>query len=450
MKRARGIVVILFLARAASAQDLDPIKAQLAAQQAEIEKLRHDLEVEREARNAEKPVVSGRRWGLTLFGFIQADGIFYNQSSQDEVNGSTGQPLNEDRFLIRRAHVRTELSDGIWAGALELEANTVTDPILRIFDASFTARWPSREPGAPPYIAGTLGLQRVQFGYENVEKDYTRLFMERSTMIRALFPGENDLGLGVSGGWHFLRYAFAAMNGDPIGEKLFPNRDPNESKDFLGRLGIEAQAAPRIGLRAGFSGLVGTGFHKGTPATKDTLVWRDANEDGIVQLSELQIIPGQPATPSENFDRFAVGGDAGITIGLLRLGELSVYGELVWASNLDRSIEPADPVAAGRDHLREFGWYVALTQELGRHVLVGVRYDRYNPDADAQMQQANNYVPIDQTFSTLAFVAALRLGGSHRLTLEYDHNTNALGTAKNGTPTTLGRDVITLRGQVLF
>src|SRR5262249_55502837 len=275
------------------------------------------------------------------------------------------------------------------------------------------------------YASGTIGMYRVPFGFENVQRDYDRFFMERSAVIRAMFPGENDLGVGVAGGWRFLRYAFSIMNGDPIGEKLFPYRDPNDSKDFLGRAGIDTPLSSRASLRAGFSGLLGTGFHKGTPATKDMLVWRDANEDGIVQLSELQIIPGQPATASANFDRFALGGDAGVTVLVPRLGELVVYGELVWASNLDRSIAPADPVTAGHD-LRETGWYVGFTQELGRHGLVGVRYDRYNPDADARDQEGLNLVPADQTFTTLACAAALRWG-PHRFTLEYDHNTNALG-----------------------
>ena len=443
-RRFRNIVFagVFFAAHVAAAQDLDQIKAQLAAQQAEIARLRADLEAAEKARAEEKPTVAARRWGLAISGFVQADGVFYNQASQDEVNGSTGAPLNEDRFVIRRAHLKTELDGGVLGGALELEASTVADPAMRVFDASFWAR--SR------YVTGIVGLYRVPFGFENPQKDYDRLFLERSSVIRAMFPGENDLGIGVAGGWRFLRYAFSAMNGDPIGEKLFPYRDPNESKDFLGRAGIETPLSSRASLRAGFSGLLGTGFHKGTPATKDTLVWRDANEDGIVQLSELQVIPGQPATPSENFDRFAVGGDAGVTISLPRLGELVVYGELVWASNLDRGIEPADPVAAGRDHLREFGWYVGFTQEVGRHAMIGVRYDRYNPDADAQEQQALNLVPVDRTYTTLAIAAAARFGAAHRITLEYDHNTNALGRTMSGLPTTLGRDAVTLRCQVVF
>ena len=441
--RSLGLVLlILGAARTAAAQDLDQIKAQLVAQQAELARLRADLDAERKARAEEKPAIAGRRWGLVISGFVQADGVFYNQASQDEINGSTGAPLNEDRFEIRRAHLKTELTDGVLGGALEIEGTSANDPAVRIFEAAFTAR--SR------YVSGTIGMYRIPFGFENVQRDYERFFLERSAVIRAMFPGENDLGVGVAGGWRFLRYAFSIMNGDPIGEKLFPYRDPNESKDFLGRAGIDTPLGSRASLRAGFSGLLGTGFHKGTPATKDMLVWRDANEDGIVQLSELQIIPGQPATASENFDRFAVGGDAGVSVVLPRLGELNVYGELVWASNLDRGIEPADPIAAGRDHLREFGWYVGFTQELGRLGMVGVRYDRYNPDADAAEQVALNLIPVDRTYTTLAIAAGLRFGAAHRITLEYDRNTNALGRTMAGLPTTLGSDVLTLRCQVLF
>ena len=58
------------------------------------------------------------------------------------------------------------------------------------------------------------------------------------------------------------------------------------------------------------------------------------------------------------------------------------YAELTYAANLDRFTLVADPVVLNRD-LRELGWYVAATQELSPWAAVGVRYDRYDPDRDA-------------------------------------------------------------------
>lgn len=446
--------------------NLERLNQRLDRQEAEIADLRHELEAARAASaNAAAqgrdfrldagagagpgfiPFVTARGFGLLLSGFVQADDVLYNQSSQDQINQSTGAPLNETRFLIRRAHLRADLSYGIVGGAFEVEASTVRDASVRIFDADVSVRWPSADPEAPPYVMGTLGLYRVPFGFENPQRDYDRLFLERSAMIRAFFPGENDLGLGISGGWRGLRYALSMMNGHPIAEGLFPYRDPTAAKDFLGRVGVDTFVTHAINFRGGVSALTGTGFHPGTFATKDTLVWRDGNEDGLVQLPELQVIPGQTAQPSQSFMHFALGGDLGVTAQWSSLGQTVLYGELVWANNLDRAIVPADQVGAAHN-LRELGWYVGATQELTPHAQLGVRYDVYNPDADAQTRIALNVVPKDLTFTTLAVAAAWRYGSLLRVVLEYDHNTNALGLTTGGLPTTLAADVLTLRGQV--
>jgi hypothetical protein len=111
-------------------------------------------------------------------------------------------------------------------------------------------------------------------------------------------------------------------------------------------------------------------------------------------------------------------------------------------------VMPADPVGAGRD-LRELGFHVGVTQELTRYAMIGARYDRYDPDADASEQRALQRVPRDSAFSTVAVTGALRYPPG-RLIFEYDHNTNALGRTAAGVPTTLADDAFTLRGEVTF
>jgi hypothetical protein len=239
------------------------------------------------------------------------------------------------------------------------------------------------------------------------------------------------------------------MNGNPIGDASFPARDPNAAKDFVGRLGIEATIAAKVHVSAGVSSLKGTGFHPGTPATKDVLVWRDQNEDGIVQLSEIQIIAGRAATPSQNFSRFAVGADSRIAGAIPRLGNWVLFGEVVWGANLDRGLRPADPVASGRD-LREFGWVVGGSQEFTSWTAFGVRYDFYNPDVDACRQTPTVIVPRDVSLRTWTFTLSLGDFARNRLTLEYQHNRNALAVAADGSPTTLAADTLTLRGQMVF
>jgi hypothetical protein len=237
------------------------------------------------------------------------------------------------------------------------------------------------------------------------------------------------------------------MNGEPNASAVFPLRDPNRAKDIVGRIGIDGALAQDVRIRAGSSIVLGTGFHRGRRETKDTLVWRDANEDGVVQTSEIQVIAGAPAEASHDFDRFALGSDVVLDAELPVLGTLRVYGELAWGKNLDRGLWPADPIALGRD-LRELGYAIGLRQSLTRHAEIGVRYDHYDPDFDAAEQQGAVLVPTNASFATLAVAAAWRTFDGGRLTLEYDHNHNPLGRGANGAPTTLAADVLTLRAQL--
>jgi hypothetical protein len=392
-------------------------------------------------------------------GLVHADWTVFRQSSEDEVS-SDGQPLNEDRFLLRRARLRGEVDRGLVHAAVELDANTLNGPQVRPWNAEASVKWPAERPYPGPtvdlrklpdvpYVIVTAGLLLTPFGFEVPEIDARRPWLERSTMSNALFPQSFDLGFRVLGGYKIMNWALGIMNGDPIGDRTFPGRDPNKSKDLVFRLGGSGTIVPGVRVAAGVSGLTGRGFHVGTPATKDQLVWRDQNEDGIVQVPELQVISGSPASPSESFQRFAVGADARLEITLPTLGTLALRTELVRAKNLDRGLVVADPVASSRD-LREAGWYVGGTQELTRWAIVGVRYDLYDPDSDAQDQRPFAVVPIDASFKTWSFMAAARWPTVGRLIAQYDHRKNALGRDVTGAPTTLADDSFTLRAEVLF
>ena len=433
----------------------------LEADEDAIARLATQLQAERDARTADvaradeaahaqnnRPLVQAGRFNLRLSGFLQVDAVAYSQDAQDQLNPSTGAPLNDARFLIRRARLRADVDWRMISGAIEFDGNTVNGYQARIIGAEASLVW--RNPSDPlvPYLQLTAGSFKIPFGFEVTQRDTERLFLERSTMEHAFFPGEYDLGVRLQGGWRFLRYAVAVMNGDPIGEKAFPGRDPNQSKDFLGRIGVE-QLLGRFGFAGGVSALYGTGFHSGTPATKDTLVWRDSNQDGAVQVSEITVIAGQAALPSKNFNRWAVGGDLRLTLEIFPVGQMMLYGELTYAANLDRNIVIADPISAQRT-LRELGFYVGITQELSPWAAVGLRYDRYDPDRDSNRLQNGIQVPNDMTYSTWAVAAALRYPNYGRLIFEYDHNTNALGRTPAGLPTTLADDTFTIRAEVKF
>ena len=392
------------------------------------------------------PAVGASMAGVSLYGYVQAD-YQVRQSSEDQLDPTSGQPLNQDRFLIRRARLGVTMDRQYGEGRLEIDGNTVNGPALRLFDAEASAKWPGRGEGAPPVVMGTIGLFRIPFGHEVPQDDRQRFFMERSTAARALFPGEADLGARVGGGWHFVRYVLAVMNGQPLGGNAFAGLDPNHQKDIVGRLGVE-DSLGRIDFAGGVSGLRGTGFHPGTTATKPTLQWNDSDENGSIGTGEVTGVPGLAAGASSNYTRFAFGADLGASARLPHQLKTSLAAEFYLANDLDRGIFPADPKAATSRSFRELGYTLALVQEFGRWQL-GVRYDYYNPDQDSNKNAKGSPVPTDVSYSTLA-VAAACVAPWGRLIVEYDHNQNHLGINTSGMPANLADDAVLVRGEVKF
>ena len=436
-------------AQAAAEHELAEERAQREALKLRLDNMESALTAAAKQSEA-APAVTTTRLGLSLNGFMQAD-VAIRQSAQDQLTTANA-PLNTDRFNIRRARIRAALDREYVAGAVEFDGNTNNGFAARVLDAEASLRWPARSASELPLIMATIGSFKIPFGFEVGQSDRDRLFLERSTAERAFFPGEYDLGARLQGGWHFVRYQFAVMNGEPAGEtSAFPGRDPNHQKDFVGRVGIETPIVERLGIAVGLSGLSGKGFHPGSAATKPTINWVDRNQDGIFQPTEVTATPGTAATPSSNFTRQAVGADLRLAGRVLPFGETTAYGEFYLAKNLDRSIQPADPksmTGAGRD-VDEVGGYVGFTQAICRHGMVGFRYDYYNPDKDSTDKQ--NAVTVPQTFiyQTFAFTAAL-VAPSGRLIVEYDVNTNHQGRDANGLPTNLKDNAVTLRGEVKF
>jgi hypothetical protein len=433
-----------------------------ARQSAELSALRAEMASDRAARQevgqsvlkqvdqkleALPPTLKLARPGYGLAGFLQVDSPF-RQSSEDQINGSTGDLLNQNRIYVRRARLRFYLDRRYGAGALELDANTINGPTARVVGAEASLKLPGPADG-PPLLMLTGGLMKTPFGYEIGQSDRDRLFMERSTAEQALFPGEYDGAVRLSGGWRFLRYAFAVVNGEPIGERTYPGRDPNKWKDLVGRFGMDASPVDVVSFWGGVSALSGHGFHRGATATKDVVQWRDLNDNRTVDPGELTVIPGSPPTPSFNFDRNAFGGDLGMRLSWPSLGETTVYGEFYLAQNLDRGVLPYDPSAPDAAKARELGWYVAVTQQLTRWAMLGARYDFYDPDRDASETRAGRVFSRPRDFKTLAIAAAFTTPYG-RLVVEYDHNRNNLGRDLEGRPTNLKDDAVVVRGQVNF
>jgi hypothetical protein len=424
----------------------------------------------------------------------------HGQESVDQLDDADGQPLNQNRVLIPRARLKLSEEWRYFELAVEADFNTVAGPQVGMRQLEAALVWPphpeapfpnfrfttsrpakpavhperaervegpeAAPPPAdpPPPREPTLleryplqlrlggGIFRAPFGHDVYELSHAdRLFAQPSLLAQAFFPGEFDLGARLSARWRWVGLVVAMQNGEPLGTRAFPGADPNADKDFFARLTVDAAPFSWLKLEAGASGTVGTGFHPGTPATKDTLVWRDLNEDGIAQLGELTAIRGSAATPSQNFSRWGVAGDLRLKA-RLPLGELTLFGEAALGHNLDRGLRPADPVLLGRAQ-RSTAVFGGFTQEILGRVLVGFRADHYLAALDESRFEGGTLVRSLQPFTHYSFALAYCFGsslpfGKGRLMADYTLRRDPLGRDAAGRPADLKNDLFTLRLQL--
>lgn len=418
---------------------------------------------------------------LSIQAMLQVDWIATRQSSEDAVDRSTREPLNDRRFLLRSGRLRATAERELVGGWFELDANTIAGPEVRPFDAVLVFGWPtafaagSRQTGglgdlgraapAPPKeeprqlhddqllrrdlaLSLAAGLQPIPFGFEAQEPVTRRPVLERARFARAFFGNARDLGATVHGAYRHLRLSVGLYNGEPLGTFGYETRDATARKDLVGRVGVAVALAPQTTLEAGWSWLGGHALSPGTAPTKDSVVWVDDNENGLVEVSELVPAPGTPGRPSQPFTRTATGADARLRVQMGSGARLELRGEMVRALNLDRALEPADPITTGRA-VRQLGWVVGLSQQLFDVGELAARYDVYDPDADAARRQVATLVPQDRSYRTLSLAAAVRIGGA-RLLAQYDFEDNTLGRSTSGAPTRLPDDRLTFRAEVVL
>lgn len=394
---------------------------------------------------APTPAVKGDpKSPITVGGYLQSQ-YEHHQDSEDQLR-QDGANLNLDRFLVRRARLKLA-GDWEWVGAnIEFDGNTTSGGFhADLYRAEAKLHY-RPDPSAPALVEGAIGAMTIPFGFELVQSSRLRPFMERSLVVRSLFPSPVDLGARVGGAWRWLHATVAVMNGEPKSSGAFSGGDPNGAKDLLVRVGVDTKDAAPLRVSGNVSFLGGRGFHAGTEASKARVEWRDLNEDGVAQPYEYSTVPARAATPSQNFRRWAVGVDAQLEY-QTALGSSWLLGEVILAQNLDRFLFENDPVVTGLD-AREFGWYVAAVQELGRYALAGVRFDSYDPDSNAFDSRRGKLVPRSMAIQTFSPVVGLVLPDLARLTFQYDFTLDHLARDEQGLPADRSNDAWTLRLQV--
>ena len=431
--------------------------ARLKVLEAQLAQINQRLDAEKKADAAPMPVAPAKpqppaptaaRWfeSLKVSAYAQAQ-LEFHQESEDQL-AVGGQPLNQNRFVLRRGRFKVESKHRYTEFLLELDGNTVKGPSFGVHRAEISGVY--RGAGAnndkPALVALTAGVLVPSFGRELQESAKTRPFMERSLASRAFFPSEPDLGLRLSGTLGFFNYGVAVVNGEPVGQPVgFPLRDPNAAKDVTGRLGVAADVSSVVRAAGGVSLLNGKSTFRGNDGTKSALNWTDLNEDGQISNVELTATPGSSPRRSQNFGHWAVGADFDVAV-KTGLGETELQAEIVIANNLDRGLFISDPITSGHDD-RQLGYNVALLQDITRHALVGVRYDYYDPRADVFTSKNGKVVPTKASVRTISPLVGVRLPEGLKLFGEWDFVRDHMATDVRGVPADRKNNVVTFRLQ---
>jgi len=403
--------------KAAVARDA-ALEARVAALQASIEELRQA------SAGTDEKLAWLKKFRVS--GFIQGQGLwqwFNDAASPNLVSGSLppgisansvvakpdpttglGITTNGDYFRIRRARLKTEFMPTEYARLVfEIDPtppgwNGGVGTIARQVEAQGIAHW-TRE--ATTEFA--VGIFKVPFGFEILQSDADRPFLERSWGERNMFPGEYDTGARAytTALHNRLNVQVAVVNGIMEGEKTFALiPDLNQGKDVVGRANYDFGP-----FDVGVSGYYGQGQ--------------------IVDPVGLRF---------KEFPRWA----ANVELALHHtfcdcIGETRLFAEGVLAQNMDRGLNyayalpafPADVVNDNVTNLNERSVWGRLEQDLTHWLTLALRYDLYTPDAS----QSND------GRATYGAVAVVHFTTGLQYMLEFDHavdNTHAPGSAAPG------------------
>jgi hypothetical protein len=313
----------------------------------------------------------------------------FNTATGSSVPGLT---TNGDFFRLRRTRLKIELEPNEWS-RMVFEIDPIpaggpdngTGTIARNVEAQGIARWADD-------VTTTfgMGIFKIPFGYEVLQSDADRPFIERSWWERNVTPGEFDTGAKAytTALHNRLGVQVAVINGAIQGEKTFSLLpDMNKGKDIVGR--VNYNFGP---FDVGASGYYGQGQE--------------------VSLASLAF---------KEYPRYAWNVEAAIHHRFLEIGATRVFAELDRGQNMDRAVNysaavalpglPADVVNGSVVSKDELGYWARIEQDITRWSTLAFRYDKYSPDS-AQSSNSRD---------TLGFVGVAHFTRQLQLMLEYDY-----------------------------
>jgi hypothetical protein len=288
--------------------------------------------------------------------------------------GAPGITTNNDYFRLRRARLKVELEPNEYSLLVfEIDPNlaggvdSATGTIARNVEADGIAKW-----SEDVHTTFGMGIFKIPFGFEVLQTDADRPFIERSWWEQNVTPGEFDTGAKAytTALDNKLTGQFAVINGVTEGEKTFallPGQ--TQAKSMVGRVNYDFGA-----FDVGTSGYYGQGSE--------------------VNLGEMAF---------KEFPREGWNLEAALHHRFLEMGATRVFAEFDMGQNMDRGVKygalglpglptPAANIPGGSVVNRnEIGGFARLEQDITRWSTLGVRWDYYSPDTSISNNARNTF-----------------------------------------------------------
>jgi len=358
---------------------------------------------------------------IKVSGYIQSQWEYYGKDL-GKTNGYS------NTFYIRRARVKFtyEALDGV-KFVLQPDFSTGN---LALKDAYAVVNIPKLKDFT--LWAGQMNRPDYEVEYSSSQREV----LERSRVIRALYPGEREIGakLEYIGSKIPLKFQLMAMNGNFTGAQA---KDVDDKKDLMGRIvySIKLPGAG-LGIDLGANGYLGG--NKPKPVNTNNLYTYVLTSAAALDSIES----------GDYLDKRWAGGEIQIFADLL--GGMAIKGEYVAGVNstLSTTAIASDATVAvkmaGANALKNFaGYYIYFIKNIGPKNQFVVKYDYYDPNTKLSGDAAGK----DISYKTLTLAWQYYLNDFIRISLNYEMPKNEINATN---PKELSDNTLGVRIQAKF
>jgi len=347
----------------------------------------------------------GKLIKIKVSGYIQAQFESY-QSGLVNTNGP------DNLFYIRRARVKFtyEATDGV-KFVLQPDLSTGN---LSLKDAYVIASHPKLK---------SVSLWAGQFNRPNYEVEYSssqREVLERSKLIRTIYPGEREVGakIELNPTTIPLKIQLAMLNGNFTGKE---QKDIDTRKDMMGRVVYSFHfPSSGIGIDLGVHG-----YYGGLRAKSNYI--SDYNA----------LLDSTSSNTGSYLDKKWAGAEMQFYFDVL--GGLALKGEYIAGSNAFAGDSRTNPYKT-----RNFsGYYLYLIKNIGKKNQIIGRYDYFDPNTKLSGDNAGK----EPYYKTLTLAWQHYLNDNIRISLNYEMPENEVTGAY---PDNIDDNVLGIRFQAKF